>query len=56
MTSGRAAWYSADESTTAGRRFTPATPGKSTTTTSPALGKFLIFGVKRGCIVQREGH
>src|SRR5437870_1455534 len=54
-TSGRAVWYSGDDSTTAGLRLIPVTPGKSTTTTSRGLGNLLILRIERGCIVQREG-
>src|SRR5688572_11593788 len=43
--SGRVEWYRSEEITTAGRRFTPITPGKSATTTSPALNKLFLFRV-----------
>ena len=45
ITSGRDAWYAADDNTTAGRRLMPVTPGKSMTTTSPALNKVFILGI-----------
>ena len=55
MMSGREAWYTVEETTTAGRRFTPVTPGKSMTTTSPGSNKFLVLRVEAGRIFQREG-
>ena len=55
-TSGRDAWYTADDRTTAGRRLMLCTPGKSITTTSPALGKVLGLRIERAGVLQRKSR
>ena len=55
-TSGRDAWYTADDRTTAGRRLMPCTPGKSITTMSPALGKVLVLRIEPAGMLQRKSR
>lgn len=55
-TSGRDVWYTADDRTTAGRRLMPCTPGKSITTTSPALGKLLVLRIEPVGVLQRKSR